>query len=712
MQRGPFATEGVTLLSHLPINNFAGFHATANDCWGYVSPSGREYAIIGLESGFGIVDITVPTSPVILTTVAGPTSLWHDVKVIGDYAYGVSDVSAGVGIQIMDLSDVDNGNVRFVGNVNPNGFTLSHNLVANEESGRLFLVGATIGNGGLVELNLSNPESPQIAEAWTSFYIHDAQVVSYTEGPFAGREIAFCCSGLDSGFTSTGIRIVDVTNPNNFFTVSTLFYSTPSYSHQAWLSPDKRYLYLNDELDENNGLVSQTTTRIVDVSDINNPFQAGTFSSGLNTIDHNLYTRDEFIFEANYTSGMRVFDSSDPLGPVPIGFIDTQPDSNALGFSGAWSCYPYFPSGNVIISDINRGLFVVAVDALAPRLAVSVSGDLPEFMPVAGGAEVSVEIRELGLSVDSSTVKLSVIAGGPATEVIVVANGDETWTFQTPPLDCGPDATFWVSVESTTGEMYTLPTDFPASNFSAPIASDSATAFADDFQTNLGWTVSGDASTGQWNRAVPAGGGDRGDPPADFDGSGRCYVTDSADGDTDVDGGSTTVTSPAMDATGGDAHLSYARWYSNTAGGAANEDTMLVEISNNNGTNWQTLETVGPSGVEASGGWFEKSFVLGDIFATPSSQVRVRFTASDLGSGSVVEAGVDAVEVITMTCEDPPDCPADLAEPFGSLDFSDVIAFLGAFGAGEPAADLAPPFGSLDFSDVLAFLTAFGAGCP
>ncbi|MEZ6243955.1 MAG: GC-type dockerin domain-anchored protein [Phycisphaerales bacterium] len=56
--------------------------------------------------------------------------------------------------------------------------------------------------------------------------------------------------------------------------------------------------------------------------------------------------------------------------------------------------------------------------------------------------------------------------------------------------------------------------------------------------------------------------------------------------------------------------------------------------------------------------------------------------------------------------------PADLAEPFGSLDFSDVVAFLVAFGAMAPEADLAPPIGVFDFSDVVSFLTAFGSGCP
>src|SRR5690606_32469852 len=94
--RGGFESSGVTLLSHVPLNQFAGVvRGMGNDCWGYVSPSGREYAIMGLEGGYGFVEITDPTSPVIVATIPGPTSMWHDVKVVGHYAYGVSEGGSG-----------------------------------------------------------------------------------------------------------------------------------------------------------------------------------------------------------------------------------------------------------------------------------------------------------------------------------------------------------------------------------------------------------------------------------------------------------------------------------------------------------------------------------------------------------------------------------------------------------------------------------------
>ena len=118
-------------------------------------------------------------------------------------------------------------------------------------------------------------------------------------------------------------------------------------------------------------------------------------------------------------------------------------------------------------------------------------------------------------------------------------------------------------------------------------------AFTDNFEAATGWIVSGNASDGQWQRAIPSAGADRGDPPADADGSGRCYVTDNGN-DADVDGGTTVLTSPALNATGfntSHAVLSYYRWYCNDAGAAPNEDILQIDISGNNGASWTPLDT-------------------------------------------------------------------------------------------------------------------------
>lgn len=702
-----FPSMGVTLQSWIPLNNFAGSHESGNDCWGYVSPSGREYAIMGLERGFGFVEITNPFSPVVVETIAGPRSLWHDVKVVGHYAYGVSE--GGSGIQVMDMSDIDNGTVTLVRNQQTGGHASTHNIVANPDAGTLYLVGANIGNGGLVNLDLSDPTRPTVGNAWTNMYIHDACVVSYDSGPYAGREIAFCASGFNGGWDSTGLRIIDVTDKNNMFTISTHFYTSPAYSHQIWLSDDKQYAYLNDELDEQNGLVQTTTTRIVDISDLANPFQAGTFTSGSTSIDHNLYVRDRYIFESNYTSGLRVFDAADPIHPVQIAFFDTFPVNDNAVFSGTWSCWPYFPSGTVILSDMSQGLFVLRIDAINNnRLDINVIGSPPANIDPNGGTELRVNITPHGeAAIDPASVTMYLNdsqSGGYTISGTQEAPGQ--FVFATPPLPCASQVSYYFEADSDLGQTFVAPLGPP---LTAIVASEQITGFSDNFQTNQGWTTSSNAADGQWARGVPAGDGDRGDPGADFDGSGACYLTDNVAGNSDVDNGTVTLTSPIMDATGVSAVINYARWYSNTAGADPQNDVFVVEVSNNGGGSWTNLETVGPAGPEVFGGWVSKSFPISAVFPEPSDQFQIRFIASDLGDGSVIEAAVDAVSIVSFECDEPT-CDADRNND-GSVDFFDVQDFLADFAAQDPSADMNSDT-VFDFFDVQAFLQIVAAGCP
>jgi len=364
-----FQEDNMVLLAWLPLAELAPSLSNANDCWGYVSGSGREYAIIGTNRGTAFVEITTPTCPNLIAFIDGPVKLWRDIKVFQNYAYAVSE--GGGGIQVFDLGQIDDGMVSLVNTIDDVGTDRSHNVAVDTESGFLYRCGG--GDNGLRIYDLTDPVNPAFVGQWLDRYVHDAQIRTFTSGPNAGRQIAFCCAGFNGGSTMTGLSIVDVTDKNNIVVLSHYEYPNGNYSHQGWLSDDGQYFYLNDELDERN-VNLPTTTHVLDVSDLSNPVEAGTFSNGNSAIDHNLYVSENRIFQANYRSGLRVYDSTDPVNPVEMAFFDTYPENDNPSFNGLWSCYPYFPSKTIIGSDIEKGLFVWGIKS-ETALPMDINGD-------------------------------------------------------------------------------------------------------------------------------------------------------------------------------------------------------------------------------------------------------------------------------------------------------------------------------------------------
>jgi len=170
----------------------------------------------------------------------------------------------------------------------------------------------------------------------------------------------------------------------------------------------------------------------------------------------------------------------------------------------------------------------------------------------------------------------------------------------------------------------------------------------DDFETDLGWTVEDDPSLtdGSWDRGIPVGGGDRQDPPTDYDGSGQCYLTDNVDDNSDVDGGPTMLISPTFSLAGAsNPVLQYARWWANDD---QDGDPFDVEISNDNGETWYLVETV----TDVPAAWVEYSVYFMDVLgAEPlTATMKIRFSASDNPNNSIDEGGVDAVKVFDIEC--------------------------------------------------------------
>ncbi len=350
---------------------------------------------------------------------------------------------------------------------------------------------------------------------------------------------------------------------------------------------------------------------------------------------------------------------------------------------------------------------------------IDLVNEVPALLTPGEAFQVSVDIDPNDEIVSNRVLRFRT-DGGAFQSVTLQSAGGNQFTAEVPGALCAEDPEFYIEITGDQSGVITLPEGGPAAPFD-PGVGVLDIAFEDNFQTDQGWTVTNSAglTDGAWQRTTPTQGADDrvADPDSDFDGSGICYITDNGANNSDVDGGSTTLTSPNFQVAGdSEAVLSYARWYDNNeAGSAANafEETFVIQISNNGGSSWVLLEEVGPTGPEVSGGWVEKSFRIAD-FVTPTDQVRVRFIASD-DIGTVVEAGVDAVRVESLSCEDPTSdgCnAADLAEPFNVLDLGDINAFVAGFTSQDPVADLAAPFGVFDLGDINAFVAAFTGGCP
>ena len=333
-----------------------------NDIWGWTDPVyGTEYVLLGRTSGTAFVDISDPVNPLYLGNLpaSGSNSLWRDIKVDGNYAYIVSEAS-GHGMQIFDLTklrNVINPPATFTEDAHYSGWGNAHNIVINEASDRAYGVGTNTSSGGLHIVDISDPLNPVIMGDFAGDgYTHDAQVVNYIgpDAAYAGSEIAFACN-------ENSVTVIDVTDPTDAIQLSRTTYNS-QYTHQGWLTEDHKYFLSNDELDENYTGVN-TTTFIWDVQDLNAPFLLGTFVSTTPAIDHNLYVKDNFCYQSNYRAGLRITNLDNIASGMltEVGYFDVYPSSDAAGFNGTWSNYPYFASGVVAVSHIEEGLFLLSL---------------------------------------------------------------------------------------------------------------------------------------------------------------------------------------------------------------------------------------------------------------------------------------------------------------------------------------------------------------
>lgn len=357
---GIYPCNKVDLVSHMSLDDILAGSYT-NDIWGWVSPStGKEYALVGCETGLSFVDLSDPVNPVFVGWLPTHTvpSLWRDVETYNNYAFIVSEAS-GHGLQVFDLSELDtatNFPVEFEETTHYDGFGHCHTVDINEESGYAYCNGTSTFNGGLHIVNIQNPLDPSLAGGFSDQgYTHDCHAVIYN-GPdpdYVGHEIVVACNG-------SLIAVVDVTDKSDCFTVYADTYQGNGYCHQGWFTKGMTHFLADDELDEMDFDVN-TRTHIFNMEDLDNVLHMGVYQSSIPSIDHNLYIIDNFVYESNYTSGVRILDAIKATQGIlgEIAFFDLYPDTDDAVFTGTWSNYPFLPSGLLLATSMNDGFFVL-----------------------------------------------------------------------------------------------------------------------------------------------------------------------------------------------------------------------------------------------------------------------------------------------------------------------------------------------------------------
>jgi len=606
------------LLSFLP------YEQNCSDITGFYQ-DGREFAVIGLQSAASIVDITDPYNPFEIDRIQGSSSTWRDLKYWNRHVYIGTEADDGIKIVSVDnpdnpilvntITDVDN----------------SHNIHIDTD-GFLYIVGADVYDIWIY--SLEDPSNPELVGTWTQEYCHDVEVYNNK----------LYCAAIYTG----NFHIVDVSDKTNPVTLASHFTGFSGIStHDVAVTEDENYLFTGDE--NLSGHI-----KVWDISNYNN----------INLVDewytpeyethtaHNLYVRpgtDQLII-SYYADGTRVLDISDPTNVEEIAYYDMS-DIEGL-YVGNWGTYAYLPSGNIISSDIEQGLFVFelgGVSILHEEVQDIDDLNIPYVL-------FSAEVESFDGEIEDVTLHYSLDNINWDDSQMTLSQGDTYQAVMT--FDqSGVIVYYYITASNTLGQSSQYPQieDYVTFNYG-----DLIDIIVQDFENENNWYEESTASAGIWEYGIPNGTSEFGgfanlefivQSPEDHTENGdKCFVTGNAEVDVsqtgadDVDGGETILYSDIYNlSVYNDVLLTYWRWYTNSIGNNPGNDVWRVQVSSDQGENWIDLENTSNSINQ----WTEFRFVLSEYVAL-TENVQFRFIASDEfydgdngSGGSLVEAAVD-----------------------------------------------------------------------
>jgi len=521
---------------------------SGNDIWGFVDDNGIEYAIMGTQTATRIFSLEDNANPILRSVIPGASSTWRDIKHYDNYLYVTTDQGAD-GLLIVDMTNapdliehkfwtptIDPGS-------GPGTLGRCHNLYVDAIDGWCYLAGCQgVGVGGVLILDIhTDPLNPIYVGATNEFYSHDIVQLG---------DIMYSSEIIDGHFS-----VYDITDKAN--PVRTILQTTTSnFTHNAWPSDDGAFLFTTDE----------RPNAYVDSYDISDPndVQLLDFFQPLETVGngvvpHNTHYDGGFLVTSWYTDGVVIIDGNKPDNLIKVGAYDTflGPDG---GFFGCWGVYPYLPSGTIIASDINSGLYVfsstvnracylegnvidketgapinmarVEIDAAQMAFGMSDAGgnfktglatagtytiiaDHPDYIP--GQVEVELEngvVTNVTIELEKEPTYpfvgnvVKTADGNPIEGAQVFARSGDREIFATSLADGTFEMTLfdenYVFLAAAWGYNEQELTGFnPSVNTALEIKLDDG--YKDDFVLDQGWIVTAGAETGNWERGVPNG---------------------------------------------------------------------------------------------------------------------------------------------------------------------------------------------------------------
>ena len=359
---GIYFCNKIDLVAEVPAADMGG--AGIADVWGWVDPATKkEYAILGSTDGVQFLDVSDPSKPIYLGVLPlkapGGALIWQEIEILNDHAYIVCDLDP-CGLQIFDLKRLSGAEAALpvwrpdvVVQIGP-----AHSIDANPDTNHIFVNGTgPVVAGQPTIYDVSQPLVPvPVGITYDDGYTHDSLCRTYKgpDKPYKGNEICF-------NFNEDTVTIYDVTaNPMTPVQLARETYENASYVHSGALTKDHKTLITTDEGDEQTFGI-RSTLYIWDVSKLTKPELIGTFVAESGTIDHNVYSENDALYHANYVNGFRILDlkNAHKAQLKEVAYFDTVPTSDAPEFNGAWAAYPYLPSGNILVGNMDGGLFIV-----------------------------------------------------------------------------------------------------------------------------------------------------------------------------------------------------------------------------------------------------------------------------------------------------------------------------------------------------------------